>query len=72
MNGFVKASDNDWVKQRIVGFSIVALVAFLVLLARLFYLQAVMGEDYQRLSVNNSIRLQIIDPPRGSAAGTLR
>ncbi len=65
MSGFIKAGDNEWVKQRIVGFSILALMAFLVLLARLVYLQAVMGEDYQRLSVNNSIRLQIIDPPRG-------
>ncbi len=65
MNPYFKSADNDWVKQRIVGLSLCALVAFIVLLARLTYLQAVVGEDYQRLSVNNSIRLQIIDPPRG-------
>ena len=65
MNPYSKSTDNDWCKQRIVGFSLCALLAFLVLLARLVYLQAVEGEDYQRLSVNNSIRLQIIDPPRG-------
>ncbi|MCU0561787.1 MAG: penicillin-binding protein 2 [Desulfobacterales bacterium] len=65
MNQYFKSTDADWVKQRIVGFSLFALLAFSALLARLVYLQAVMGEDYQRLSVNNSIRLQIIDPPRG-------
>jgi penicillin-binding protein 2 len=65
MNHYVTPTDNDWVKQRIVGLSLGALVVFIVLLARLAYLQAVVGEDYQRLSVNNSIRLQIIDPPRG-------
>jgi penicillin-binding protein 2 len=65
MNPYFKSTDNDWVKQRIVGFAVFALVAFLLLLARLVYLQAVVGEDYQRLSVNNSIRLQILDPPRG-------
>jgi penicillin-binding protein 2 len=65
MNQYFKSADNDWVKQRIVGFSLCALLAFLVLLVRLVYLQAVEGEGFQRLSVNNSIRLQIIDPPRG-------
>ncbi|MFO7709279.1 MAG: penicillin-binding protein 2 [Desulfobacterales bacterium] len=65
MNHYFKSNDNEWVKQRIVGLSICALVAFIVLLARLAYLQVVVGEDFQRLSVNNSIRLQIIDPPRG-------
>lgn len=42
-----------------------ALVAFIILLSRLIYLQVIMGEEYRRLSLNNSIRLQSIDPPRG-------
>jgi penicillin-binding protein 2 len=32
---------------------------------RLMYLQVVAGDDYYRLSMNNSIRLQTVDPPRG-------
>ena len=44
---------------------ICVLVAFAVLLLRLLYLQIVMGEDYLTLSLNNRIRLQSIDPPRG-------
>ncbi len=42
-----------------------ALVAFIILISRLIYLQVIMGEEYRRLSLNNSIRLQSIDPPRG-------
>jgi len=41
------------------------LVAFTVLLVRLLYLQIVMGGEYLTLSLNNRIRLQSIDPPRG-------
>ncbi len=44
---------------------ICVLVAFVVLLLRLLYLQIVMGEEYLTLSLNNRIRLQSIDPPRG-------
>jgi penicillin-binding protein 2 len=41
------------------------LAAFVVLFIRLIYLQVIMGDEYRRLSLNNSIRLQSIDPPRG-------
>ncbi len=44
---------------------ICVLVAFTVLLLRLLYLQIVMGQEYLTLSLNNRIRLQSIDPPRG-------
>jgi penicillin-binding protein 2 len=44
---------------------ICVLVAFSVLLVRLLYLQIVMGGEYLTLSLNNRIRLQIIEPPRG-------
>jgi penicillin-binding protein 2 len=57
--------DQDWYKQRIAGMMICVLAVFVGLLMRLVYLQVVAGEDYYRLSMNNSIRLQTVDPPRG-------
>jgi penicillin-binding protein 2 len=62
---YLKTADSDWYKQRVTGVMICVLVAFTVLLLRLLYLQIVMGEDYLTLSLNNRIRLQSIDPPRG-------
>ncbi|MBW1759785.1 MAG: penicillin-binding protein 2, partial [Deltaproteobacteria bacterium] len=41
------------------------LAAFFLLTVRLFYLQVIEGEELRRLSKNNCIRLQSIDPPRG-------
>jgi penicillin-binding protein 2 len=41
------------------------MAAFAVLVVRLFYLQVIERQEYSRLSENNSIRLQSIDPPRG-------
>ena len=40
-------------------------IAFVVLFARLFYLQVIEGDAFRRLSESNSIRLQNIDSPRG-------
>jgi penicillin-binding protein 2 len=65
MDKYLKTADSDWYKQRVTGAMICVLVAFTVLLLRLIYLQIVMGEDYLTLSLNNRIRLQSIDPPRG-------
>jgi len=65
MERYVKSVDPDWYKQRISGMMICVLVFFVALLVRLMYLQVVTGEDYFRLSMNNSIRLQTVDPPRG-------
>jgi penicillin-binding protein 2 len=65
MDKYLKTADAEWYKQRINGVIICALCAFVVLLIRLIYLQVVMGDEYRRLSLNNSIRLQSIDPPRG-------
>jgi penicillin-binding protein 2 len=62
---YLKTADSDWYKQRVTGVMICVLVAFSVLLLRLLYLQIVMGEEYLTLSLNNRIRLQSIDPPRG-------
>ncbi|VEN73582.1 Beta-lactamase [Candidatus Desulfarcum epimagneticum] len=38
---------------------------FTLLLARVYYLQIVKGEDFSRLSENNCIRLQYVEAPRG-------
>ncbi len=65
MDRYLKTADTDWYKQRITGVIICALAAFVVLFIRLIYLQVIMGDEYRRLSLNNSIRLQSIDPPRG-------
>ena len=65
MDKYLKTADTDWYKQRITGVIICALAAFVVLFIRLIFLQVIMGNEYRRLSLNNSIRLQSIDPPRG-------
>jgi penicillin-binding protein 2 len=65
MDRYLKTADPDWYKQRIAGVIACAVAAFLVLFIRLIYLQAIMGDEFRRLSLNNSIRLQNIDPPRG-------
>ncbi|MBW2412491.1 MAG: penicillin-binding protein 2 [Deltaproteobacteria bacterium] len=44
---------------------ICVLGAFVILFVRLIYLQVITGEELRRLSLNNSIRLQSIDAPRG-------
>ena len=43
----------------------IVLAAFLILLLRLFFLQMIVGQELRRLSENNCIRLQSIDPSRG-------
>jgi len=61
----LKTADHDWYRQRLNGAMAIVLAAFVLLLVRLFYLQVIEGEEYRRLSENNCIRLQSIDPPRG-------
>ena len=62
---YLKSADTDWYRRRLNGTLVIVLTAFLVLGLRLFHLQVVQGEEYRRLSENNCIRLQDIDPPRG-------
>jgi penicillin-binding protein 2 len=62
---YLKKADADWYRQRVTGVMICVLAAFAVLLLRLLYLQVIRGEEYHLLSLNNRIRLQSIDPPRG-------
>ena len=65
MEKYLKTADGEWYKQRIVGFMVCVLACFVILFIRLIYLQIITGEELRRLSLNNSIRLQSIDPPRG-------
>ena len=44
---------------------VITVAVFLVLFVRLAYLQVIEGEELRRLSVNNCIRLQDLDPHRG-------
>jgi len=62
---YLKTADAEWYRQRVTGVMICVLAAFAVLLTRLVYLQVIKGEEYRLLSLNNRIRLQSIDPPRG-------
>jgi penicillin-binding protein 2 len=62
---YLKTADADWYRQRITGVMILVVAAFTVLFLRLIYLQVIRGDEYRLLSLNNRIRLQSIDPPRG-------
>lgn len=65
MSKYLKTADSNWYKQRVIGILVCVIAAFSILLMRLFFLQVIKGEEYKRLSENNSIRLQNIDPSRG-------
>ena len=65
MTKYLKTADSDWYKQRIIGIILLVLISFTALFMRLFFLQVIKGEEYRRLSDNNSIRLQRIEPFRG-------
>jgi penicillin-binding protein 2 len=56
---------SDWFNKRIAGVILCIVAAFAILIIRLFYLQILEGDEYRRLSENNSIRLQSVDAPRG-------
>lgn len=65
MKIYTNSVDSEWYKQRLIGMVFVVIAAFSILIIRLFYLQIIEGEEFRRLSENNCIRLQAIDPPRG-------
>jgi penicillin-binding protein 2 len=62
---YLKTADADWYRQRITLAMICVVVAFTVLFLRLIYLQVIRGDEYRLLSLNNRIRLQSLDAPRG-------
>jgi len=65
MSRYLKTVDSEWFRHRLTMVMMCVSVAALVLILRLIYLQIVMGQEYRRMSLNNSIRLQSIDAPRG-------
>ncbi len=65
MKQYLHAANTDWYNQRLAGLMLWVLVAFAVLIIRLFYLQVIEGREFRRLSENNCIRLQSVPPQRG-------
>lgn len=62
---YLKTVDSEWYKHRLAGVMFCIMTAFVVLFARLFYLQVIKGNEFRQLSENNSIRLQNTEAPRG-------
>jgi len=44
---------------------VISITAMVILFVRLFYIQAIQGEEFRRLSKTNRIRLQMSEAPRG-------
>lgn len=65
MTNYLKTVDSEWFSQRLTGIMYCVVAAFAILVVRLFYLQVIEGQEYRRLSENNSIRLHSVDAPRG-------
>ncbi len=65
MTTYYKNIDLELYKQRLVIVVFLVIAAFVLLLTRLFFLQVVEGATYRRLSKNNCIRLQSVQPNRG-------
>lgn len=55
----------EWFRKRLNLVFIWISIAFLILGARLFWLQVVNGEKYRKLSLNNRIRVKRVPPSRG-------
>jgi penicillin-binding protein 2 len=65
MSKYLKTVDSEWFRQRLIMVMLCVTLAALILILRLIYLQIIKGQEYRRMSLNNSIRLQSIDAPRG-------
>lgn len=65
MTDYLDNVDSDWFSQRLSVTLTVIVAAFVILVARLLYLQVIEGEELRRLSEINSIRLKSVDAPRG-------
>jgi len=57
--------DSEWFDHRLSVALTIIVAAFVILIARLLYLQVIEGPELRRLSEINSIRLQSVDAPRG-------
>jgi len=56
---------SEWFDQRLSVVLTIVVAAFVVLIARLLFLQVIEGPELRRLSEINSIRLKSVDAPRG-------
>ncbi len=64
-DGYLRTVDSEWYRLRLSGIAVCVVAVFLVLLARLYYLQIIKGAEFRRLSENNCVRLQSVSPARG-------
>ncbi|MCK8825602.1 penicillin-binding protein 2 [Fuchsiella alkaliacetigena] len=55
----------DYSAQRLKHFGIIILILFIILFARLFYLQIILEDEYQQLAQGNRIAVRNIGAPRG-------
>ncbi|MDL2269534.1 penicillin-binding protein 2 [Desulfosarcina sp. OttesenSCG-928-A07] len=65
MTNYLDSVNSDWFNHRLGVAMTLVITAFVVLMARLVYLQVVEGADFRRQSELNSIRVKIVDAPRG-------
>ncbi len=65
MTVYLNNVDSDWFSQRLRFAMIVVFCAFMVIVARLLFLQVIEGAELRRLSEINSIRLKSVEAPRG-------
>ncbi len=65
MTDYFENVDSEWFDQRLSWMLTVVVTAFVVLIARLLFLQVIEGQELRRLSEINSIRLRSVDAPRG-------
>jgi len=65
MSKYLKTVDSEWFRQRLTLVMLCVVAAAVILILRLIFLQIIKGQEYRRMSLNNSIRLQSIDAPRG-------
>ncbi len=65
MTDYLDNVDSEWFSQRLSAAMTLVIAAFVVLIARLLFLQVIEGEELRRLSEINSIRLKSVDAPRG-------
>ena len=65
MTDYLENVDSEWFNQRLSVALTLVIAAFVVLIARLLFLQVIEGGELRRLSEINSIRLKDVDAPRG-------
>lgn len=65
MTEYLNNVDSDWFSQRLRIFLSIVFAVFMVIVARLLFLQVIEGAELRRLSEINSIRLKSVDAPRG-------